>query len=203
MVARPPTLQNRSLHTVPADSDARDIAWLARIAEGDMLAFRALFDEYAPTLIRLASGYVRSADMAHDVVQEVFIAIWERRATLSTLDHPAGYLARATRNRAWKALRSAARAERWTIAAAQEQELLYPVVSNLGDQSLETEEFLVELRRALAALPPRQREVFLLHREQGLDYATIAAALGVTIPSVHNVMSRAIARLRDALSDRL
>lgn len=199
----PSVAQPDQRQTESASVDARDAEWIARIAENDIRAFRALFDAYVNTLVRLANGYVRNSDTAQDVVQMVFIALWDRRASLMNTQRVGGYLARATRNQAIKTIRASTRAARWEHEAARNDDIFAPAVFNLADQSLETEDFGVALRAALLQLPVRQREVFLLHREQGLDYATIAAGLGVTVPSVYNTISRAIARLRVLLSDYL
>jgi RNA polymerase sigma-70 factor (ECF subfamily) len=182
-----------------AATDARDAAWMALVAQGDVAAFRALFETYVVSLVRLAAGYVRSDDAAKDVVQDVFVALWERRGALVITGRVSAYLAAATRNRALKTVRTVGRAARWEGESARMRDIEYPVANNLGEASLEAEAFREALRNAVEEMPARQREVFLLHREQGLDYATIAAALGVTVPSVHNTMSRALARLRDAL----
>ena len=69
-----------------------------------------------------------------------------------------------------------------------------------ADAETEASELQDAIRDAIAALPPRTREVFLLSRERNLRYSEIAEQLGVTVKAVEANMSRALRQLRDKLS---
>jgi RNA polymerase sigma-70 factor (ECF subfamily) len=186
-----------------SSEDARDVALMKRIARGDTEAFKSLFDLRGRQLMRLAYAYMQSHDLAEDVIQDVFVALWEKREQLDIHDRVMPLLVRLTRNRALNILRDRARAERREHAVALEQALLRPIALNLGAQNMDVVDVIAAFRTVLAELPPRQREVFLLNREQGLDYRTIASALGISVPSTRNLMSKAVQAIAKRLAEKI
>jgi RNA polymerase sigma-70 factor (ECF subfamily) len=126
-------------------------------------------------------------DAAEDAVQEVFVAMWRGRAALPEPAALAGYLHRAVRNRALNQLRQR------HGDAVDPDGVIAPA---LALDRVEAAELRERLERALRALPPRTREVFLLSRQQGLTYQAIADTLGISVKTVETLMGRAIAALR-------
>lgn len=169
---------------------------LARVRAGDRDAFERLFRAWYPRLASYAAGLTAQRDAAEDVVQEVFVAVWSRREALPDLDVLAGYLHRAVRNRSLNYLRQQRTAGRWL--AGQEPD---PGVPAVAESALIGAETAHRIQRALAALPPRTREVFLLSRDQGLTYPAIAATLGISVKTVETLMGRGLRALREALGD--
>ncbi len=185
-------------------TDAEDIHTLvARIRAGDEIAFRALFDAHAAYLVRVAQSYTHSLASAQDVVQDVFLAIWQRRTVFAVRESVIAYLVTVTRHRALNAVRAESRATRREAMVSRDDGLQSQTMPHDGTSHLEAREFAVAFRAAVDALPERQREIFILHRQHGLDHRTIAEALGIGVPSVHNLMSRAMKRLYERLKDIL
>lgn len=168
---------------------------LARIAGGDEAAFELLFREWYPRLAEHAWRLLGERDAAEDAVQEVMVGFWRGRDRLPDASMLPGYLHRAVRNRALNQLR----AHKGTTADPDGQ--MAPAVEPDAPRHLEEEQLASQLAAALATLPPRTREVFLLSREHGLTYAGIAQTLGISVKTVETLMGRAIRTLREQLRE--
>lgn len=167
--------------------------WLERIRSGDEAAFEALFRAFAPGLCALAARYVGSRAVAEELVQELFLDIWTRRAHLVVDRSVASYLQTAMRHRALNHLRH----ERRMVmplpddGRRDESDAAAPGESELLDA--------LELQDAIEHLPARCRLIFTLSRQQDMSYAEIAASLGLSIKTVETQMGRALRSLRERL----
>ena len=173
--------------------EERDL--LDRVRDGDESAFDTIFCEHYASLVRTADAMLHRRDLAEEIVQDVLLALWQRRATLVVEDSLRAYLFRATRNRALNHLRHAAieRKAEPELSAVESPEAPAPAV-------LVHEEIDAALRQAVAALPPRCREVFELSRVHGLRYSEIASTLGISVKTVEAQMGKALRTLRELLA---
>jgi RNA polymerase sigma-70 factor (ECF subfamily) len=173
--------------------DERDL--FARLSTGDEAAFDALFRAWYAPLVRIAEGIVRERAIAEEVVQDVLLEVWRRRAQLGGEDSPRAYLIRAARNRALNHLRH-----------LRVQQKSAPYVGGRSEDAPEGTSRLVEaeldaaVRVAVAELPPRCREVFELSRVHGLSYAEIARSLEISVKTVEAQMGKALRTLRERLA---
>lgn len=151
----------------------------------------ALFRTFAPELRGFLARYVGSPAIAEDLVQDLFLAIWDRRTTVRVRGSVRTYLFAAARNRALNHLkheRIAHRFRRRRIAAGDERDPSAP-----GEADLLA---ALELQRVLQTLPPRRRRIFVLNRCRGLSYTRIASTLGLSVKTVEVEMGRALRDLR-------
>ena len=173
-----------------------DADLLAGTRAGDEACFAALFRRYHGDLLAFASSIVGEAE-AGDVVQGVFVSLWELRHDVEAAPTLKAYLFRATRNRALNARRSLRRwAFRFVGLDHADAVATPPIRADAG-----------ELARAVAAacsrLPRRQREAFGLRHFHGLSYAEIAAAMGVSPRTVEVHLAKAARTLRETLPPEL
>lgn len=168
---------------------------LSRLRGGDDAAFEAIFRQWYEPVVRSANRVLRDAGVAEELAQDVFLELWRRREALAPDSSVAGYLMQAVRNRALNHLRHLAVQRRSVVYV---EALSEP--AEHADAHAQTTELQHALTRAIAALPPRTREVFVLSRERGLRYTEIAEQLGVTVKAVEANMSRALRMLREQLS---
>ncbi|MFL5562523.1 MAG: RNA polymerase sigma-70 factor [Gemmatimonadaceae bacterium] len=168
---------------------------LARIRQGGERAFDVVFREHYASLVRCAEAMLHRRDVAEEIVQDVLLALWQRRDALVVEDSLRAYLFRATRNRALNHLRHVA------IERRAEPELFAVEVPDApAPAALIGEEIDVALHTAIATLPPRCREVFELSRVHGLRYAEIAATLAISVKTVEAQMGKALRMLREQLA---
>lgn len=170
------------------------------LKSGDPAAFATLFRRYYDALCAFAEGLVASSDDAEEVVEEVFVRLWERRDRLNVRVSVKAYLYSATRNQALNQLRRVATEKRWVDRVVRVGE-----TPGLGEAPPGVVEALyaADLARAVEAAIPklseRCRQVFLLHRRHGLTYAEIADSLGISPKTVENHLGRALKELRGLL----
>ena len=183
-----------------AGGEGADRETLARLARGEAGAFAALFRRYYDALCSFAQGLVESADDAEEVVSEVFARLWEARERLDVRLSLKSYLYAATRNVALNFLRRLGAEER-TLGRASQAGALPGLLSPADDEAsdVQVRELRQAIDAAIANLPPRRREIFLLHRLHGLTYAEIAAALDITPKTVENHLGLALKDLRNRL----
>jgi RNA polymerase sigma-70 factor (ECF subfamily) len=180
----------------PHDRTTPDDELAKRIRQHDRVAFELLFRRYAQPLCGFAYRYIRSMDIAEELVQDVFANIWERREEWAPQGSVKSYLFLSVRNRAFKVLKHEQVRHKYETAWAPEgvQDPMY-IEATLDD---------IALRRivdsAVNSLPERARLVFTLRREQELSYAEIATILGISIKTVENQMTRAIKLLQERLA---
>lgn len=177
---------------------------LAQMRAGEGNAFAVLFDRYYDALCAFAGGYTTSRTDAEEIVEDLFARLWELREQLEVRESLKSYLYTATRNRALNHMRAShaalrrledARMDAAPVAMGQPAPML--------DEELQLADFARAVARAVQELPARSRQVFLLHRQHGLTYAEIAAALEISPKTVENLLGRALKQLRARLAHYL
>jgi len=139
-----------------------------------------------------------SAATAADVVHDAFLRML--RAPANDLRNPRSYLFKIASNIAVDEYRKQWRAER-IIDANAEIDLSVADPAPQADAVLIASDEIAVLHQALAELPPRCRDVLLLHKFEGLSYAEIAARLGITKNTVMAQLAKAISTLRNRMRE--
>lgn len=168
---------------------------LTRLRGGDHAAFDEIFRQWYEPAVRSATRILRDPGVAEELSQEVFLELWRRRTSFPPDSSPGAYLLQSVRNRALNHLRHLQVQQRSVV---QIEALTEP--AEHADAQAQAGELEEAARRAIDALPPRTREVFLLSRERGLRYIEIAESLGISVKAVEANMSRALRQLREALA---
>lgn len=176
-------------------TDPTDRDLLARLRDGDHAAFDAIFRQWYEPVVRSANRVLRDQGIAEELSQDVFLELWRRRESLAPDSSVAGYLMQSVRNRALNHLRHLAVQKKSVVFV---EALSEP--AEHADAQVHTNDLQSALTEAIAALPPRTREVFVMSRERGLRYSEIAEQLGVSVKAVEANMSRALRILRDRLA---
>jgi RNA polymerase sigma-70 factor, Bacteroides expansion family 1 len=183
-------------------SDER--ALMARLSAGDGAAFTTLFERYYDALCAFAAGFLTSRAEAEEIVEDVFVRVWELRERLEVRDSMKSYLYAATRNRALNQLRRERLEWRWVNDETMCRDVPEAARTEHGiDDELYAADFARAIDVAVDRLPPRCRQVFLLHRQHGLTYSEIAVALGISPKTVENQLGRALKQLRTLLANFL
>ncbi len=154
------------------------------------LGFEIFFETEARTLFRRLCAVTGNAAEAEEIMQDAFLALWERWDRLSTLEDPTGYLYRTAMNVFRRRRRRAALAIRRELSLAPD-----PVPFEEIDEQQ-------DVVAALAALTPRQRAALVL--TDVMDYSSEEAgrALGITAGTVRGLASRAREKLRRQVGER-
>jgi RNA polymerase sigma-70 factor (ECF subfamily) len=181
-------------HTLTTTADEEE-ALVRQVARGDQDAFSTLYDRFAPVLLTVAMRVLNDAPAAEDVIQEVFVHIWERAADYDRArGKPLGWAVVMTRNRAIDRLRSRTRAHKLVERAAPELDVGPTVPANLGDADRAE-----HLRGALADLTTEQRTMIEMAFFGGLSQSEIAEKLSKPLGTVKAHIRRGMLKLRDRL----
>lgn len=197
--------QARSIAPHIADARELDAALVVRVRTGDASAFEILFRAYYPKLASLAYGYVKSREIAEELVQDTLLRVWEDRASWDVRGSVSSYLYAAVRHRAISHLRRVRVATHFEddAAAASRHEPGAGVFASrvpAADEGLEEADLQAAVDRAVGELPARCREAFLLSRQHQLSHAEIATTMGTSIKTVENQIIKARKHLRDRLA---
>jgi RNA polymerase sigma-70 factor (ECF subfamily) len=152
-----------------------------------------LYRDQASALRRRLRARLGSADEANDVLHDAFARLLGARPTDGLRD-PGAFLNRIVRNLLIdRSRRGKARPPHVPI---EEQSL---AVRAAQDEAIEVEQMRNRYRELIASLPPRMREVFMLHRVEGLGYKEIAERLDISIRTVEWHIAEAIVRISRGL----
>ncbi len=169
-------------------------ALLGMIADGDERAFRQLFDLYNERFYAIALKMTRSDKVAEDIVQDVFMNLWIKRESLANVVNPSSYFFTAVYRKIYHYYRS----------EALNRKFLHSV-SPVENFACATEERVLAhesealISKAISQLPPQQKLVFKLSKQQGFSRADVAHQLNITPNTVRNHLADAIKFIRNFL----
>jgi len=165
---------------------------LAFIAQGDELAFTRLFDNYRDRIYSIAFRIIHSTTIAEEIVQDVFLKIWLRRARLIEVQNFNAYLFVVTRNHVYKALKQIAK--NYELTAFTEKDLL--AGDNHSAGLVREKEYNSLLRKAIDRLPNQQKKVYQYIKEKGLKREEAAGLLHLSPETVKYHLAEAMKNIR-------
>ncbi|MBW8688064.1 RNA polymerase sigma-70 factor [Chitinophaga rhizophila] len=162
----------------------------------DRQTFEDIFRAHHAACLAFAVHYTGNVHEAEEVVQQVFLRLWEKRAVIDITGATRSYLLAAIRNTAISNWRKE------TVRQQKEQ-----AAGHLREADIHVQSPVWELERryqqALELLPERCREVFILSRQQQLKYHEIAAVMNISVKTVENQMGKALKIMHKELKDYL
>jgi len=185
------------LYPVNANLTSIESDYLIRFREGDSQAFTYFFDRYWEELYRRAFQHVQDEELAKDVVQEVFIHLWERKHLINT-DYSSlkPYLWKAVKNKILNYYASEKVRKQVWEQVAQRMDLFIDE-GQYSPRDYERLEQLVD--KSVSALPPLVKAVYLM-RNDNHSITQIAQALNIAEQTVKNYLTEARRRLKQDLN---
>jgi RNA polymerase sigma-70 factor (ECF subfamily) len=184
------------------DQNKDEAVLLQQVASGSRVAFKILFDAHSTAVLNLSMRLTGNRDDAEEIAQDVFIALWKNAGLIRGDSKLSTWLYRVTMNRAinfrnrggiFSQVKQLLSLD--TDAGALAEQLPAPETAQ-PDRQLEQKRASVQVADLLAELPKRQREIYVLHKLEGLSYKEIADELRISLASVESVMHRAKENLR-------
>lgn len=170
----------------------------ARVAlNEDAEAYKKLFLHYHPKLLSFSQAITHCKESSEEVVSDVFLKIWKRRATLLQIKNLPLYLYVSTRN---ISLNYLARQKNAPLCYLDEANVELTSIYYNPEQMMITAEMFHRIRTAVDQLPPRCRLIFKLVKEGGLAYKEVAELLQLSLKTVENQMTIALKKLGESVS---
>lgn len=169
---------------------------LIRLSKNDKTVYEQLFRTYYADLCKFGLKYVRDETIAEEIVQEIFINIWERRAALKITSSIKSYLFTAVRNRSFNYIKLQLPKEQKKV----DIEGIGLLMDDDSEKELRMEELKSYVQVAIEALPNKCRVIFDLSRNAGMTYKEIAEELDISVKTVENQVGLALKKLREQLN---
>jgi RNA polymerase sigma-70 factor (family 1) len=166
------------------------------VSEHDQEAFELIFDATYTMLCGISSRMTKRADLAEEIVDDVFYSFWKNREKITINTSFTPYLVAAVRNRSLDYLRRIKTDRSSTLDVASD--IASP--ETIASDTMAYEELKDHITSAIQSLPPQCKLIFTLSREQELTYKEISIRLGLSIKTVDTQMGRALKHLRNELT---
>ena len=176
-------------------STKSDKELIALLYSDSRSAFSELYARYKGRLMYFCKRFLKDDATSEDLIQDVFIQLWETRNTLNKELSFSGYVHTLTQNRILNMFRKVDIHSRF----------VQNILTNRKETTNQTEDSIIDndyaelLNRAIETLSPKQKDVFRLSRLQGLTYKEIAEILHISVDTVQEHASLALKKIRDYL----
>jgi RNA polymerase sigma-70 factor (family 1) len=168
-----------------------------QLAMGDEAAYRIVYNRYWHKIYQVALMYLKLPEQAEDVVQNIFLKLWAKRAQLPAIEKIEGYLFMMARNEVISGMRK----KKLDISRYELPTDLVEEDFLLPQQLLVFRESSALIYKAISLLPPQQQHIFKMSREQGLSHDEIAREMGISKEAVKKHITRALSALRKFLQE--
>ena len=188
----------------PAQQLEAEIALLGRVAQGDRRGFEELYDRFSGVLFTTAYRVLNNQEAAEDVLQDVFIQIWEKAPLYDpTRGKPMTWAVTLTRNKAIDRLRSTVRRNRLQDDVEREAETFEQFDDRSSFDAVASGETSKLVREAIQKLSKDQREAIELAFFSSLTQTEIAERLGEPLGTIKARIRRGMMKLKDVISPEL
>ena len=180
-----------------------DAELMLRVKDGDGSSFGVLLDKHRVSVVHFLYRMVQNHAVAEELAQEVFLRVYRSRATYEPTAKFTTWLFRIATHLALNALRDGKHErvlERLDETSSDLPARQVPDVRPSVEQSMVYQAKLEEVRRAVAALPEKQRAAVLMHKYEEMEYTQIAKVLNCSESAVKSLLFRAYETLRARLA---
>lgn len=186
-----------SMHVENDYTDKTDESLLESLATGSQAAFAALYLRYHDGLYNYLLKFTKNPVKAQDIVHDIFLKLWETRATIDVRSSFTAYLYRFARNHALNHLRHLA------VNAKYLQETLHRMELGINDltiiNDLQWQQYQLLLQQALTTLTPSRKQAFELVRTSGMSYEEAATVMGISRNTLKEHLSLAVKAIKQYL----
>ncbi len=179
-------------HQMPTDTNI-----IRRFKEGDAEAFDAIYHNYSKKLFHFALGLTKDKHISEDLVQEVFVKLWEKRDQVDPKLNFDNYIFTITYNSIRKFFRN----------QSTETKVIDLLLKN-SPENIESiygtviyNEMLDRANKVIETLPPKRKTVYMLSRQEGMKTKEIADKLNISTRTAENHLAKALKYLKEELSE--
>lgn len=167
---------------------------------GSQLAFERLFESYSQKLYRFSLSYLKSETEAEEIVQDVFLKLWENRKQLKSDTSFQSYVFTIAFNAIRKHFNKKAREKQYAIQILESLASEHASVESYPDYEL----LVAKLGQLIGQMPERRREIFIKRKKEGISVSDIALTMNISPKTVENQITEAMNFLKKEFEkDRL
>lgn len=170
---------------------------IAQFVAGDLTTFEMVFRDYYTPLVQYGNTILKDYDETEDVVQQVFVSVWEKRSLADIHTSVRAMLYKAVHNACLNRLRHR------KVRAAHADEYHATHTSSESADLLQAKELDQKIQQAVEQLPEQCAKIFKMSRFEQLRYQEIADKMGLSVKTVENQMGKALKIIRGELSEYL
>lgn len=179
--------------------------YLSELKAGNEKAFRKIMDYWYSRLFNFANGYLNNDENTKEVLQDVFLRLWDHREKLADNTILNAYLFTLTRNRCIDLIRREKLMLQFRTDKQEEYQRLTENFDALSDPILDNifvSEIQYEINRVVDGLPEQCRRVFIMSRTNGLKNKEISQSLDLSEKTVESHLTKALKTIRHALEHK-
>ena len=180
------------------DSTKLDLINLIAQNKGDH-AYKYLREQYYNVLLKFAVAYLKSNELAEEVVEDVLFQVWSSQQKLESINNLRVYIFTAVRNRCFTQLNRLKREQTLFLNTSDYKENLYFNHNINPENMMVTSELSKFIREIVDDLPPRCRQIYKMVREEGLRNKDVAAQLNISVNTIDVQLAIAIKKLSKAI----
>lgn len=181
-----------------------DPSFISLLQQGDKVAYETLFRLYYDKLIHIAKTYLVRREDAEEIVQDVFLKLWEQKGSLAKIANINAYLFTLVKRECLNHLRhDRIKQEYADKALYRKSTIQYGFLKDEAASLLLENELEQRIMESLELLPEKCKKVFMKSRMEGLKHKEIAEELGISHKTVDNHIAKALSHLRLHLKDFL
>ena len=177
---------------IVSNTDDRQI--VEQLRDGSKDAFRLMYDRYGIKIYRFALSYLKSEHDAEELVQEVFLKLWDKRESLNSFLNIRAFIYKIAVNSIYDFIRRK-NVEQAFLNFAEGKNSL----TDETWQEIIFNDMLAQVNSLLKQMPDQRRKIFKMSKEKGMSNDEIAEALGLSKRTVENQIYRATAFLKENL----
>jgi RNA polymerase sigma-70 factor (ECF subfamily) len=178
---------------MPEKEIYNDEILVRKIILDDTKAFQILYEKYCRQLIHFAASYLPDISDAEEIVQNVFVELWEKRSLLDPERFAKNYLYKITVNKTYNYLKRRVVERKYL----EYLDALETDSVNETEKKIYREELNEILKQLLENLPEQQRKIFYLSHWEGLSHKEISDQLHLSVRTVENQIYRAVKYIRE------
>lgn len=170
---------------------------IRRLKDGDRAAFQKVFEAFSEPLIHFAQGYLKDIGETEEIIQDVFLNLWEIRTQVDEEKSLKSFLYKMTVNRVFNHLKRQVVRQKYEDYVMK----LTPSFYETPEDKICRKELHNKIQHLLLGLPEQKRKIFVMSRLKGFSNAEISEELGISIRTVENQVYRATKYFKENLKD--
>lgn len=172
--------------------------YISLLKAGNSFAFERLYFKYSKKLYNFAFNFLKNKEDAEEIVQNVFMKIWETRLEIDPELSFGGYIFRIAKNMLINKFKKKLTEKVYIdYLLTTHEDTILPV-----EQEIHYLELNQEIERLISSLPSKRREIFQLSQHEGLTYREIAKKLNISVNTVNTQISKSLEHIRYHLREK-